>query len=241
MELTRTETIEAPDGGTFEALVRLPNGAHRGGVLLIPEIFGVNEYIEDAADRLASLGHVVLAPDIFWRQQPGFSLDSSDPSNVGRAMEVAGAWDPDVGLADLGAALGHLTSLPEVTGAVAVVGFCFGGTEAFRVAKAFDPACAVCYYGSGIPGHLDDLHTIECPTMLHFGDEDPYIPNEAVAAVKHAVADNHHVAVEVHHGAGHAFDNRFAPHFSNPAAAGAAWTQTAAFLFNHIGGPNIGA
>ncbi len=241
METERTETIQATDGGTFDGLVSLPTGEHRAGVLLIPEIFGVNDYVKDAAHRLTQLGHVVLVPDLFWRQQPGVSFDSSDKDNMAPAMDIANAWDPELGLADLGAALDHLTALPEVNGAVAVLGFCFGGTQAFRVAKAFDPACAVCYYGSGIPDHLDDLHTIECPTLLHFGDEDAFIPNESVAAVKTAVADNHHVVVDVQHGAGHAFDNRFAPHFSNPKAAAAAWMQTGAFLFSHIGGPHMGA
>ena len=241
MHTTRTETIEAPDGGTFDGLVTLPTGMHRSGVLLIQEIFGINDYIKDVADRLAQLGHVVLTPDVFWRQQPGLAFDSSNQDNIGPAMEIAGAWDPDTGLADLGAALAHLKAIPEVTGAVAVVGFCFGGTQAFRVAKAFDPACAVCYYGSGVADHLDDLHTIECPTLLHFGDEDPFIPNDEVAKVKAAAADNHHVRVDTHPGAGHAFDNGFAPHFSNPKAAATAWTQTGAFLFDHVGGPNMGA
>jgi carboxymethylenebutenolidase len=241
MQTGRTETITATDGGTFEALVTVPTGEHRSGVLLIPEIFGLNDYIADVARRLAQLGHVVLTPDLFWRQQPGVSFDSSDQNNMAPAMEIANAWDVDLGLADLGVALDHLRTLPEVSGAVGVVGFCFGGTQAFRVAEAFDPSCAVCYYGSGIPDHLDQLHTIECPTLLHFGDEDPFIPNETVAAVENAVADNHHVLVDIHPEAGHAFDNHLAPHFSNPKAAATAWTQTGTFLFTHLGGPHMGA
>ncbi len=241
MQTERTETIKAADGGTFDALVTLPIGEHRSGVLLIPEIFGLNDYITDVAHRLSQLGYVVLAPDLFWRQKPGFAFDSSDQNNMKPAMKIADAWDPELGLADLGAALEHLKALPEVSGAVGVIGFCFGGTQAYRVAKAFNPTCAVCYYGSDIPNHLDDLHTIECPTLLHFGDEDPFIPNESVAAVKAAMAGNHHVVVDTHPGAGHAFDNRFAPHFSNPKAAAAAWMQTGAFLFSHSGGPHMGA
>ena len=77
--------------------------------------------------------------------------------------------------------------------------------------------------------------------MLHFGDADPFIPNEDVDAVKAAVADNHHVMVEVHAGGGHAFDNHFAPHFSQPDIAARAWTETASFLYMHLGGPGLGA
>lgn len=238
---TRTESITAADGGNFSGHLALPSGGHGAGVLLIQEIFGVNDYVRAVAERLATLGYVVLAPDVFWRLEPGFELDSSDQANLGPAAAMAGQWDPVLGLTDLGAALDHLHALPEVTGAVGVIGFCFGGTQAFRVAKEFEPACAVSYYGSGVAEMLGDVHRITCPTIFHFGDADPYIPNDRVAAVRDAVADNHHATVHVHHGAGHAFDNHLAPHFFDAHSAASAWTETAAFLYMHIGGPGIGA
>ncbi len=241
MTTTRKETIEAADGGRFEAHVAVPATGHGAGVLLIQEVFGVNEYIRDVAARLAGLGHVALAPDLFWRIQPGFELDSSDPGSIEPAIEMAGRWDEEAGLADLGSALSHLRDLPEVIGALGVLGFCFGGTQAFRVAAHLGPACAVCYYGSGIPAMVDDARQITVPTMLHFGDSDPYLPNEGVDAIRAAAADNHHLVVHVHRGGGHAFDNRFAPHFSQPEIAERAWTETGSFLFMHLGGPGIGA
>ncbi len=241
MNATRTETIETSDNKHFEAHLALPTAGHGAGILLIQEIFGVNDYIKDVATRLTALGYVVLAPDVFWRQEQGFAMDSSDEANIGPASEVAAKWDPEVGLSDLEAAFRHLESLPEVTGATGVIGFCFGGTQAFRVAKDLNPSCAVSYYGSGVAGLLDDLHEITCPTVLHFGDNDPFIPNDEVAAIKAAAADNHHVVVHTHHGGGHAFDNHFAPHFSQPEIATKAWTETATFLYMHLGGPGIGA
>lgn len=241
METTRTDVISTADGATFNGHLALPASGHGAGVLLIQEIFGVNAYIRDVASRLAGLGYVTLAPDLFWRIQPGVDIDSSDPANIEPAIGIAGQWDPELGLGDLGAALQHLHDLDEVTGAVAVVGFCFGGTQAFRIAKELEPACAVGYYGSGIADMLDDLHDITCPTMLHFGGQDDFIPNEQVDAVKAAAADNHHLVIHVHEGAGHAFDNHLAPHFSQPEAAAAAWTETASFLYMHLGGPGIGA
>ncbi len=237
----RTEQIHTTDGAVFEGRLTLPPGGHGPGVLLIQEIFGVNAYVRDVGDRLAALGYVVLAPDVFWRQQPGFELDSSDQANLEPAAEMAGRWDPDVGLADVGAALDHLHHVPELRGAVGVIGFCFGGTQAFRVAKEFEPACAISYYGSGLAEMLGDVHRITCPTMFHFGDQDRYIPNDRVDAIREAVKDNHHAVVHVHPGAGHAFDNHFAPHFHEPDAAAKAWTETAAFLYMHLGGPGLGA
>lgn len=241
MESVRIETVATSDDKRFEAHLTLPSTGHGPGVLLIQEVFGVNDYIKDAAARLAGLGYVVLAPDVFWRQVPGFAMDSSVEANIEPAVTVAGGWDPVVGLSDLAAALDHLHQLPEVTGASGVLGFCFGGTQAFRIARDLQPACAVCYYGSGINDLLDDLHQVTSPTLLQFGDSDPYIGADQIEAITAATADNHHIEVHVHPGAGHAFDNHLAPHFSQPDVAAKAWTETAAFLFMHLGGPGIGA
>jgi carboxymethylenebutenolidase len=241
MATNRSETITAPDGGAFTAHVSLPDGGHGPGVLVIQEIFGVNEYIRDVCDRLANAGYVALAPDVFWRIQPGAQFDSSNQENIGPAVEFAGRYDPESGLSDLGAALAHLRSLGEVQGPVGVIGFCFGGTQAFRVAKHLDPTCAVSYYGSGTAQLLDDLDELTCPLMFHFGDNDPYLPMSDVDTIKAATAGRHNVIVHVHRGAGHAFDNRFAPHFSHPDSAAAAWQETLSFLFLHLGGPGRGA
>lgn len=241
METVRTESIATLDGHQYGGHLRLPAAGRGAGVLLIQEIFGVNEYVKDVARRLADVGYVVLAPDLFWRIEPNVAFDSSDPANLEPAMAMAGKWDSDLGLADLAAALQHLDDLEEVTGAVGVIGFCFGGTQAFRVAQELEPACAVGYYGSGVADMVDNVRTITCPTLLHFGGDDPYIPEESVHQVKAAAAENNHITVHVHEGAGHAFDNSFAPHFSHPEAAQKAWTETTSFLYMHLGGPGLGA
>lgn len=241
MITTRTETITAADDGTFTGHVAIPAGGHGPGVLVIQEIFGVNAYIRDVCERLAAAGYVALAPDVFWRVQPNVEFDSSDQATIAPAMEVTGRWDAETGLADLGSALEHLRTLPEVRGPVGVIGFCFGGTQTFRVAAAFTPACAVSYYGSGTASLLDQLDQVTCPVLFHFGDSDPYLPNSDVDAIKAAVADRHEIAVHVHAGGGHAFDNHFAPHFSQPQIAVRAWTETLTFLFAHLGGPGVGA
>lgn len=241
MEQIRTESVSAPDGGRFDAHLVLPSAGHGPGILLLQEVFGVNEYIREVADRLAALGYVVMAPDVFWRVEPGVDIDSSDQANIEPAIAIAGQWDPDIGLSDLDAALRHLHELDEVTGAVGVIGFCFGGTQAFRLAVHSDVACAVSYYGSGVVDMGADIEGITCPSLIHFGDQDPFIPNDKVDALKPAIAANHHIVMHVHAGGGHAFDNHLAPHFSQPDIAAAAWTETMAFLYQHLGGPGLGA
>jgi carboxymethylenebutenolidase len=237
----RNETISTGDEGTFTGHLAVPAAGHGPGVLVIQEIFGVNAYIRDVCERLASVGYVALAPDVFWRVEANVEFDSSDQANIEPAMQVAGRFDPVAGLGDLGDALEHLRSLEETQGATAAIGFCFGGTQAYRVAAHLDPACVVSYYGSGTADLLGDLDKVNCPVMFHFGDSDPYLPMEDVDRIVAATADRNDITVHVHQGGGHAFDNRFAPHFSQPAIAAAAWTETLAFLYTHIGGPGRGA
>jgi carboxymethylenebutenolidase len=76
--------------------------------------------------------------------------------------------------------------MDEVHASVGVIGFCFGGTQVFRLAKALNPTCVVSYYGSGVADMLDGLDSLTCPIRFHFGDADPYIPNDQVAAIRAA-------------------------------------------------------
>ena len=75
---------------------------------------------------------------------------------------------------------------------------------------------------------------IRCPTIMHWGGADPFIPREQVDAVA-AVAEGHAlIECHVHEGAGHAFDNHRAPRFHKPDAAAAAWELTTAFLAREL-------
>ena len=222
--ITRSERIQPG----FEAHVALPPAGRGPGLVLLQEIFGVNDYVKDAARRLAELGYVVLAPDLYWRTQPGLALGADD---LQRAFAAAQELDHEIAVQDAIVALAELRGLPEVAGSRAgVLGFCLGGTLAWQVAAQGEPDVAVCYYGSQIPGALDAADAIACPVLLHFGGADPYIPREDVDAVAALAAGRDGFECHVHEGAGHAFDNSFAPMFSDPPAAAAAWELTRAFL-----------
>ncbi len=221
---TRAETIEPG----FEAHVALPATGSGPGLVLLQEIFGVNDYVKDAARRLAELGYVVLAPDLYWRTDPGLTLGSED---MELAFGAASKLDQDLAVEDAVEALAYLRNLSGVTeGRAGVLGFCLGGTLAWRLAAHTDPNVAVCYYGSGIPEALDAADQIACPVQLHFGGDDPYIPREQVDAVAALAAEHEDFECHIQEDAGHAFDNGFAPQFSNPRAAAAAWKLTTAFL-----------
>lgn len=227
---TRTERIPAPGGGLFDAHLVVPDARRGPGLLLLQEIFGVTGYIRRRADSLARLGYVVACPDVFWRLQPGLDLPH-DEEGLSTALGVMGRFDFTLGLADIGATFDHLRTLPEVEaagGSAGVIGFCFGGTLAWRVALHLDPATAVAYYGSGIqPTSAAEVPS--CPVLLHFGDDDAYISREQVDRVAAATAGSPNIELLRYPGAGHAFDNE-AQMFHHAGAAAAAWDVTTEFL-----------
>lgn len=230
---TREATIEIPDG-RLAAHLALPAGDRGPGIVLLHEIFGVGDYVRDAAARLAEAGYVVLAPDLFWRTQPGLELPQTDE---GQAAGMAAAQQLDFAAAvgDAIAALALLRSMPEVTAArVGVIGFCLGGTFAYQVAVHGTPDVAVVYYGSGVPAMLGDAGGIDCPTIMHWGGADPFIPREQVDAVAAMAAKHPRIECHVHEGAGHAFDNHRSETFHMPEPRAAAWELTAAFLAREL-------
>jgi len=233
MTATRTETITAPDGGTFAGHLAVPDSGSGPGILLLQEIFGVNDFLKAKADELAALGYVVLCPDVFWRVEPGVSLPH-DEAALGQAfgyMERFMANGMAEAPGDLGAALAHLRALPEVDGRkVAAMGYCLGGRLAYEIGVGGDPDAVVSYYGSGIATRLDDAGNITCPIIFHFGGSDPFIPNEEVDAISAAFKGRDDVDLHVQQDAGHAFENHLSEQFSNPAAAAESWPLTVEFL-----------
>lgn len=218
----------ATDDGDFDLHLWTPPAGHGPGILLIQEIFGVGAYIRAVAARLAEAGYVVGAPDVFWRFARNWEADH-DEAGLAASLAQVQKLDPPLAIADGVAALGHLAGLPEVDGRPGVLGFCLGGTLAWGVAAAGDPACCVSYYGSSVAEMLGLVDAIHCPVLIHFGDNDPYIPLEGIVRVQEALRGREGFAVNVEH-AGHAFDNHESAIFYDAAAARSAWAKTMDFL-----------
>lgn len=233
---TRTETIAMPDGGEMGAYVALPQAGHGPGLLVLMEIFGVSTYIRRAAERLAELGYVALAPDLFRRTHPGLEL-GHDQAGLEAAMQAMSDFDPAGAVRDSIVALEYLRGLEEVDGPVGVVGFCLGGSLAFGVAAESDPAVAVCYYGSTIADSLHDSDRISCPVQFHFGAQDSYIPLEHAERVAAAAAQRPDWECHIQPDAGHAFDNHDSEMFHQPQAAARAWVLTQQFLARKLPTP----
>ncbi len=222
----------ACDGGEMVMHVWTPASGSGPGLLLIQEIFGVGPYIRAVAARLADAGYVVGAPDVFWRFAPGWAADH-DEAGLNASLAQAGNLDGEAAVADCAAALDALAGHAAVVGKPGVIGFCLGGTLAWGVALAAEPAVCVSYYGSGVPAMLDGIDSVSCPTLFHFGADDAYIPGDGVDAVNAAIAGRPGFVLNVEH-AGHAFDNHESEMFWNESAAQAAWAKTMAFLAEHL-------
>jgi carboxymethylenebutenolidase len=216
------------------AHLALPQSGEGAGLVVLMEIFGVGSYIKRATERLAELGYVALAPDLYRRIAPGTELEH-DENGLKRAMETVQRLDIQGAVEDSIAALRALRERPEVAGhPVGVLGFCLGGTLAYEVAAASDPAVAVCYYGSGIPGALDRADRIDCPALFHFGGEDQYIPVSDAERVCAVAAEHPDWECHIQPDGGHAFDNHDAPLFHRPEPAARAWEITKEFLARHM-------
>lgn len=232
---TRWEKVVAHDG-EFDAYCAVPESGSGPGMLVFQEIFGVNENIRTLCERLASSGFVALAPDMFWRIEPLF--ERKDESGFADAMAMIGKFDQDAGRLDITSAFKHLLSMPECSGNVGAVGFCLGGTLTYVAAATArangkGPDAAVSYYGSGIHDMLALAENIDCPIMFHYGDRDPFIPQDQVAAVEEALGDRPNVTVH-RYDAGHAFSNWDAPSMYDEKASNEAWSRTVAFLTEHL-------
>jgi carboxymethylenebutenolidase len=231
---SRVESVQVA-GGSFDLGVWLPASGTGPGLLLIQEIFGVSDYIQEVADELAGLGYVVGAPDLFWRLEPGYAA-GHDEAGLKRSLQMASRFDFQQGVADAAAALARLAALPEVDGSVGVIGFCLGGTIAYFLAAEAEPgalAVVVSFYGSGVPDATDALARVSAPVQFHFGGSDSYIPREKVALVEQAVAGKPNAEIHVEEDAGHAFHNRKGAMFYAPDAAARAWRRTEEFLARH--------
>jgi carboxymethylenebutenolidase len=235
---SRTEQIRAHDGGKLTGYLARPESGYGPGLVVIQEIFGVNDYIKGVCERLAKLGYVALAPDLYWRLEPGIAIDEKEPGGLQKAFGYVGRLDLAKAAdrqhpvtADAIAALEHLRGLPEVAGGRAgIIGFCLGGGVSYMVAALSDPVTCVSYYGSAVPNALQLAGQVKCPILFHFGAADDYIPAEKQQAVREAFAQNPRAEFHVHEGAGHAFDNHNAAIFHHERAAHEAWEQTVDFL-----------
>lgn len=219
------------DEGALPLHVWRPEAPASAAVVLVQEIFGIERYIVDVAERLVAAGYVVAAPDLYWRIERDF-IASDGEEGLQEAFNMVGQLDVQRAITDVVASLDIVSAFEGVERA-AVMGFCLGGTLAFGAAIEAHPAACVAYYGSGVAELLGRIDEVTCPTLFQYGNDDAYIPAEHIEAVNAAIEGRPGFVLNVEN-AGHAFDNHTREMFYNAEAAQVAWSKTLAFLGEHL-------
>ena len=187
------------DGFEFPAYHAAPAGARKGGVIVIQEIFGIDEHVRRDVDRWASLGFEAVAPGLYERREPGFTAHH-DEAGIKAGIAHAMASPREQVLADLAACRDYLAP----RGKVMVVGYCYGGSYTWIAAGELDGiAAASSYYGSMVQANAG--LTPKCPTIVHLGRQDAGIPCDDVKAAVNAAQPG--VQVHIYDDAGHGFNN----------------------------------
>ncbi len=226
--------ITAADGGKFSGYLAVPEAGSGPGLILLQEIFGVNQHMREIADHYAEEGYVVLAPDLFWRMKPGVELGYAG-DDLQTAFDYYQRFNVDQAIADTGDALKALRANKACTGKVGAIGYCLGGKLAYLAAARLPLDAAVGYYGVGIEANLDEAKSIKCPIVLHFASEDKFVPAAARTAIKQALAGHDDAEIYVYQGADHAFNNHHRPDVYSRPAASLAHSRTLSLLRRAIG------
>jgi carboxymethylenebutenolidase len=225
-------TISGPDGA-FGAYLASPAAGRGPGVVVIQEIFGVNQFVRDAADALAARGYFALAPDLFWRLKPGVQLTDKTEAEWKQAFDYMTRFDADAGIKDIQSTITHLRGLPGCSGKVGAVGYCLGGLLAYLTACRTDSDASVGYYGVNIQDKLDEAKTIKKPLMLHIAGKDEFVPPEAQKTVMDGLAANPLVTIHHYPQMDHAFAREGGAHYDK-ACADLANGRTATFFREHL-------
>ena len=216
------------DGFAFSALHAEPIGARRGGVIVIQEIFGLDQYVQADTARWAALGFEVIAPSMFDRLAPGF-VAGHDPEGLQAGFKHATANGPENAMSDIQACVDALKD----KGPVFIVGYCYGGTMVWLAAsRVAGLAAGSSYYG----GQVASMSTLplQCPVIVHLGRKDAHIPADEVQAK--IAADKPGLPVYIYENSGHGFNNDGRPD-SDLADARLARARTLALFEAHGAAP----
>lgn len=230
---TEPVRIRAKDGGDFEAWLAKPASGRGAGLIVLPEVYNANPWARSVGARLAAEGYVAIVPDLYWRQEPGTYL-AYTPEGQSRARALATAVDLPLFIEDLHACADWLRHRPDCTGAIGIVGFCFGGFLAWMGLSRHVVDAAVAYYATQLADHLDAAKTIDQPLMMHFGSLDYRVPLELYDRIRAALAGKPNASTFWYEGADHGFNRDGYPPY-HPEAAALAWRRSLEFLQRHLG------
>ena len=212
--------LKAADGsGEFTATVWAPKGEDTAGaVVLIQEIFGVNDALRETGQLLADMGFIAIAPDLFWRQEPGVNISDKTDAEWQQAFALMNGLNQDLAIEDLKVTLAAARKLPGANGLAATLGFCLGGRLAVMMATRSDADANVSYYGVMLDSLTSEFDNIAAPLMLHIAENDEHVPSSVQETVLDALEDNEWVDAFIYPGVQHAFARPAGIHYDARAA-----------------------
>lgn len=225
-------SIEGRDG-VFDAYIARSSTLPAATVVVLQELFGVNADIRKTCDELAEQGFVAVAPDLFWRQEPGVDLSVTSEADWQHGLRLYQAYDRDAGVEDISNTLDTVAKLPECTGKIAVQGYCLGALMTFLTAVRCRVDAAVAYHGADTEKYLSEAGKLSAPLLMHLGEEDEFISKAAQAQIKAALASNANATVYSYPGQRHAFARHNGTHY-NATTAALANGRTSEFLHQHL-------
>ena len=211
-------TVKSFDGGEFDAYVAVPASGYGPGIVVLQEIFGVNEFLRNVCDWYAAHGFVAICPDLFWRQERGVELSDKTEAGWQKAFEFYQGLDEAKAVEDSAAALEFLRQHPACSGRVGAVGFCLGGNLTWLISVRFKPDCAVGYYGVSIEKTLSEAVNLSSPLMLHIAGKDQYCPPEAQRQIHDVLDQNPLVTIHDYPEQDHAFGRPGGEHYEEGPA-----------------------
>ena len=232
--MSETARISTLDGdGAFDCYLARPAGPPTAAIVVIQEIFGVNAGIRRKCDRLAEAGYLALAPDLFWRLEPGVELDPDIEGEFNAALELMGRFDQDLGVRDIEATI-RFARNSEGCGKVGAVGYCLGGRLAYMTAARTDADASVGYYAVGIDNLLREKHATANPLLLHIPTADGFVPPEVQAQMHQGLDDHPKVTLHDYEGLDHGFATEMGKR-RDDAGAELADRRTMDFFAAHLG------
>src|SRR5713101_1275457 len=179
--------IESRDGA-FGAYIARPKALSAPAVVVLQELFGVNADIRKTCDELAEQGLIAVAPDLFWRQEPGVDLSVTSEPDWQHGLRLYQAYDRDAGARDAKDTVDAVAKLRGCTGKVAVLGYCLGALMVFLTAVRHGVDAAVAYHGGDTEKYLGEIEGLHAPMLMHLAEEDEFISKAAQAEIKAALA-----------------------------------------------------
>src|SRR6266849_4872392 len=225
-------TIEGRHG-VFSAYVARPKALTAPAVVVLHEVFGVNADIRKTCTELAEQGFIAVAPDLFWRQEPGVDLSVTSEPDWQHGLRLYQAYDRDAGARDVKDTANAVSKLPGCIGKVAVLGYCLGALMVFLTAVRHGVDAAVAYHGGDTEKYLGEIEGLHAPMLMHLAEEDEFISKAAQAEIKTALAKKPNATVYSYPGQHHAFSRHNGAHY-NPAAAALANGRTSEFLHQQL-------